>query len=237
MTFEEMLSRCEEQTDSAHDPIKIKFETWDVTMRRVTQHIEPNMDCDEEFQRTSRDSKKDEEQGRRCHGTDMSMYQVDTQFQNHMARHAHTEMKTQDHQDNNKERVPMNQEMDKQPNRGKRKHDDDEDDQKPTAKLKNNIPEDDKDNQDDNDQDNQDNNEQEMIKRECINEMLKRHFKSNLGPQDNNDKLHPAIAHLYAVQITETMNVLQAMVHYQWQLLDLYHAKTHQDSLYIPFSE
>ena len=27
MTFEEMLSRCEEQTDSAHDPIKIKSET------------------------------------------------------------------------------------------------------------------------------------------------------------------------------------------------------------------
>ena len=33
------------------------------------------------------------------------------------------------------------------------------------------------------------------------------------------------------------MNVLQAMGHYQWQLLNLYHAKTHQDPHYIPFSE
>ena len=82
------------------------------------------MDHDEEFQRTSRDRKEDEEQRRRCHGTDTSMYQVDTQFQNHMVRHAYT----QDHQDNNKERVPIKQEMDKQPNRGKRKCDDDRDD-------------------------------------------------------------------------------------------------------------
>ena len=144
-------------------------------------------------------------------------------------------MKTQDRQDNDKERVPINQEMDKQPNRGKRKCDDDEDDQKPTVNPKNGIP--DKDNQDDHDQDNQDNNEQEMIKRECINKMFKRHFKSNLGPQDNDDEPHPAIAHLYAVHITETMNVLQAMVHYQWQLLDLYHTKTHQDPFYLPYSE
>ena len=91
--FEEMLSRCEEQTDSAHDPMKTKFETWDVTMTHMTQHIEPNVDRDKEFQRTSRDSKEDEEQGRRCHGTNMSTYQVDIQFQNHMARCAHTEMK------------------------------------------------------------------------------------------------------------------------------------------------
>ena len=117
MTFEEMLLRCEEQIDSSHDPMKIKFSTWDVTMTPVTQHIEPNMDHDEEFQRTSRDRKEDEEQRRRCHGTDTSMYQVDTLFQNHMVRHAYT----QDHQDNNKERVPIKQEMDKQPNRGKRK--------------------------------------------------------------------------------------------------------------------
>ena len=175
-----MLSRCEEQTDSAHDPMKIKFETWDVTMRHVTQHIEPNMDCDKKFQRTSRDRKEDEEQGRRHHGTDMSAYQVDRQFQNHMARCTHTQMKTQDHQDNYKERVPINQEMDKQPNRGKRKHDDDKDDQKPAAKPKNNVREDDKDNQDDDDQDNQDDNEEEIIKRECINVMFKRHFKAIL---------------------------------------------------------
>ena len=48
-----------------------------------------------------------------------------------------------------------------------------------------------------------------MIKRECINEMFKRHFKSTLGPQDNENEPHPAIAHMYAVHITETMNVLQ----------------------------
>ena len=59
-----------------------------------------------------------------------------------MARHAHTEMKMQDHQDDDKESVPINQEIDNQPSRGKRKHDDEEDDQKPTAKLKKDIPED-----------------------------------------------------------------------------------------------
>ena len=128
MTFEEMLLRCEEQVDSSCDPKKIKFGTWDVTVTPVTQDIEPNMNCDEEFQRTIRDRKEHEEQRRRCHRTDMSMYQVDTQFQNHMVRHAYKEMKTQDHQDNNKERVSIKQEMDKRPNRGKRKHDDDEDD-------------------------------------------------------------------------------------------------------------
>ena len=78
MTLEGMLLRCEEQIDSSHDPMEIKFATWDVTMTPVTQHIEPKADCDEEFQRTSRDRKEDEEQRRRGHGTDMSMYQVDT---------------------------------------------------------------------------------------------------------------------------------------------------------------
>ena len=52
-----------------------------------------------------------------------------------MASYAPTEMKMQDHQDDDKEGVPINQEMDDQPSRGKRKHDE-EDDQKPTAKLK-----------------------------------------------------------------------------------------------------
>ena len=42
---------------------------------------------------------------------------------------------------------------------------------------------------------------------------------------------------MYAVHITETMNVLQAMVHHQWQLLNLYHAMTGQDSFHQPFSE
>ena len=107
--------------------------------------------------------------------------------------------------------------MDKQPNRGKRKCDDDEDDQKSAAKPKNDVRADDKDSQDDDDQDNQDNNEQEMIRRECIKEMFEKHFKSTLGPQDYNNEPHPAIAHMYAIHITETMNVLQAMVHHQRQ--------------------
>ena len=127
--------------------------------------------------------------------------------------------------------------MDKQPNRGKRKHDDEEDDQKPTVKLKKDAPEDDEENEDDDNQETQDDDDQEMIKREYINEMFKRHFKSTLGPQDNDDEPHPAKAHLYAVNITETMNVLQAVVQYQLHLLNLYHAKTHQDPHYIPFSE
>ena len=127
ITFEEMLSRREEQTESAHDPIKIKFETWDVTMRCVTHDMEPNMDRDEELQRTSRDIKEDEEQGRRHHETNMSMYQVDPKFQTHMASHAPTEMKIQDHQDDDEEGVPINQDMDNQPSSGKRKHDEEDD--------------------------------------------------------------------------------------------------------------
>ena len=71
----------------------------------------------------------------------------------------------------------------------------------------------------------------------CIKEMFEKHFKSNLGTQDNHNEPHPAIAHMYAVHITETMNVLQAMVHHQRQLLDLYHAMTNQDLFYLPFSE
>ena len=47
MTFKEMLSRCEEQTELAHDSIKIIFERWDVTMRRAAHHMEPKVDCDE----------------------------------------------------------------------------------------------------------------------------------------------------------------------------------------------
>ena len=36
LTFEEMLLRCEEQIHSSHDPMKIKFATWDVTVTSVT---------------------------------------------------------------------------------------------------------------------------------------------------------------------------------------------------------
>ena len=45
-----------------------------------------------------------------------------------MVRCAYKEMKIQHHQNKNKEIVSIKQEMDKQPHRGKRKHDDDEDD-------------------------------------------------------------------------------------------------------------
>ena len=187
------------------------------------------MDHDKEFQGTSRDSKEDEEQGRRHHGTNMSIYQVDPKFQTHMTRHAHTEMKMQDHQDDDKESVPINQEMDHQPSRGKRKCDDEEDDQKPAAKPKKDIPED--------DEENQDNDDQETVKKEYINEMFQRYFKSTLGPQDDNEEPHPTITHMYTVKIIETMNVLQAMLHYLEQLLNLYHAKTHQETHYLPISE
>ena len=215
MTFEEMLLRCEEQVDSSCDSKKIKLVTWDITVKPVTQDIKPKMDHDKEFQRISRDRKEHEEQRRRCHRTDMSTYQVDTQFQNHMVRHAYKEVKTQDHQDNNKEKVSIKQEMDKQPNRGKRKCDDDKDDQKPRAKPKKDVPADDEDSQDDEEQDIQDNNEQEMIKKACIKETFAKHFKRTLGPQDNDEEPHPAIAHMYAIHISETMNVLQAMVNHQ----------------------
>ena len=76
-----------------------------------------------------------------------------------------------------------------------------------------------------------------MIKKACIKEIFEKHFKRTLGPQDNDNKHHQAIAHMYAVHIIETMTVLQAMVHHQQQLLNLYHAMTCQDSFYLPFSE
>ena len=76
-----------------------------------------------------------------------------------------------------------------------------------------------------------------MIKKAYIKEMFVKHFKSTLGPQDDDEEPHPCVAHKYALQITETMNVLQAMVKHQWQLLDLYHAMTCQDSAYSSFAE
>ena len=94
MIFEETLLRCEEQVDSSHDSKKIKLVTWDITVTPVTQDIDPNVDHDKELQRISRDRKDHEEQRRRCHRTDMSMYQVDAQFQNHMVRHTYKEIKT-----------------------------------------------------------------------------------------------------------------------------------------------
>ena len=135
-----MLLRCEEQVYSSHDSKKIKFMTWDITVTPATQDIEPNVDHGKDSQRISRDRREHEEQRRRCHGMDALTYQVDTQFQNCMVRCTDKEMKIQDHQDNNKEKVSIKQEMDKQPNRGMRKCDDDEDDRKPAAKPKERCP-------------------------------------------------------------------------------------------------
>ena len=107
MTFEEMLLRCEEQVDSSCDSKKIKLMTWDITVTPATQDIEPDVDHDEDSQRISRDRREQEEQRRRCHGMDTSTCQVDTQFQNCMVRHTDKEMKIQDCQDNNKEKVSI----------------------------------------------------------------------------------------------------------------------------------
>ena len=78
-----------------------------------------------------------------------------------------------------------------------------------------------------------------MIKKEYIEEMFQRHFKTTLGPQDDSEEpsIHPAVAHMDAVRIMETIDVLQAMLHHQHQLLDLYNAKAHQDACYTPISE
>ena len=65
-----------------------------------------------------------------------------------------------------------------------------------------------------------------MIKKNYINEMFVKHFKSALGPQDDDEEPHPCVAHMYAIHITETMNALQAMLKHQRQLIDLYHAMT-----------
>ena len=67
--------------------------------------------------------------------------------------------------------------------------------------------------------------------------MFVKHFKSTLGPQDDDKEPRLYIAHMYATHITETMNVLQAMAKHQWQLLDLYHAMTHQDPTYKSIAE
>ena len=60
-----------------------------------------------------------------------------------------------------------------------------------------------------------------------------------LGAQDDSEEpsIHPTVAHIDAVRIIETIDVLQAMLHHQQQLLDLYHAKTHQDAHFTPISE
>ena len=47
-----------------------------------------------------------------------------------------------------------------------------------------------------------------MIKKAYIDEMCKRHFKTMLGPQDDNDEPHPAVAHMDAGRTIETIDVL-----------------------------
>ena len=59
-----------------------------------------------------------------------------------------------------------------------------------------------------------------MIKKK-YKKILVKHFKSTLGPQDDNEEPHPCVAHMYALHITETMNALQAMLKHQQQLLNL----------------
>ena len=142
-------------------------------------------------------------------------------------------MKVWDCKDDYKGGVLINQEMDDQPSRSKRKCDE-EDDQKPTVKPKKDIPEDDQENQDD-----QHSHNQEMIKKEYIEEMFRRHFKTTFGPQDDSEEpsIHPTVAHMDAVRIMETIDVLQAMLHHQHLLLNLYNAKAHQDTCYTPISE
>ena len=100
--------------------------------------------------------------------------------------------------------------MDDQPSRGKRKRDE-EDDQKPTVKLQKDIPEDDQENQDENHP-----HDQELIKKEYIEEMFQRHFKTMLGPHDDSEEpsIYPTVAHMDAVRSMETIDVLQAMLHH-----------------------
>ena len=195
------------------------------------------MDHHEYSQRISRDRREQGEQRRPCQGMDMSTYQVDTQFKNCMVRCTDNEMKLQESQDDDKEKVSIKYEMDKQPNRGKSKRDDDdEDDQKPAVKPKKNVTKDDYYTEESEEQNNEE-NEQEIIKKKFIREMFVKHFKSTLGPQDDEKEPHPCIAHMYAIHITGTMNVLQAMVMHQRQLLDLYHPMTCQDPTYKSFAE
>ena len=78
-----------------------------------------------------------------------------------------------------------------------------------------------------------------MIKKEYVEEMFQRYFKTMLGPQDDSEEpsIHPTVAHMDTVRIMETIDVLQAMLHHQHQLLNLYNAKAHQDAHYTPISE
>ena len=101
----------------------------------------------------------------------MSMYQADTQFENGMVRCTDNKMKLQESQDHDKEKVSIKYEIDKQPNRGKRKRDDDKDDRKPTAKPKKNVTEDDYYIEESEEQNNEE-NEQEMIKKKYIKKCL-----------------------------------------------------------------
>ena len=105
--------------------------------------------------------------------------------------------------------------MDKPPKRFKRKRDDDEDDQKSAAKTKKNVAKDDYYTEESEEQNNKE-NEQEMIKKYTpIKQMFVKHSKSTFDPQDDDEEPHPCIAHMYALHITESLNVLQAMEKHQ----------------------
>ena len=71
-------------------------------MRHVAHHMEPNVDRDNETPKSSQENNMDEEQGRRSHGTNMSMSQVDPKSQTYMASCAPPEMKVRDCKDDYK---------------------------------------------------------------------------------------------------------------------------------------
>ena len=78
-----------------------------------------------------------------------------------------------------------------------------------------------------------------MIKKEYIEEMFQRHFKTVLEPQaDSEEKsIHSSVVRMDAIRIMENIDTLQAMLHHEHQLLNLYNAKAHQDACYTPISE
>ena len=106
--------------------------------------------------------------------------------------------------------------------------------EKPTAELKKDIPEDNQLNQDENHP-----HDQEMIKKKYIEEMFQRHFKTMLEPQADSEEqsIHSSVVYMVAIRIMEKIDTVQAMLHHEHQLFNLYNAKAHQDACYTPISE
>ena len=96
-------------------------------MRHAVHHMEQNMEHDNETPSRSQEYNKDEEQVRRSCGTNMSTSQVNPNFQTHVASCAPPEIKVWDCKDDYEAGVLINQEMDDQPSRSKRKHDEEDD--------------------------------------------------------------------------------------------------------------